>query len=106
VLAGGEGQPGVLEVQRVGGGDVDDVDGGVGDQLVVRAVRRRGAVPVREGPGALGTPGADGGEPGAGRERQVGGEAVGDLAGGEDAPADGVLHGSSAPAPRRAPPRA
>ena len=92
VLAGLEGEPGVVEVQGVGGGDVHDVDGGVGDQLGVGPVGRGAAVRVGEGLGGGERAGADRHQLGAGGDGQVLGEAVGDAAGREDAPAGRRRH--------------
>ena len=54
MLAGFEGPLGVLEVHVVGRGDVHGADGGVGEQLVERAVDLGDPRPLRQGPGPFG----------------------------------------------------
>ena len=92
VLAGLEAEPGVVEVEGVRRRDVDDVDVRVGDQLLVGAVRRaRAPCSLARRPGALSSRRrADGREPGAGHQREVAGEGLGDLAGGRGCPSDVV----------------
>ena len=88
VLAGLEAEPGVLEVEGVRRGDVDDVDGRVGDQLLVGAVRR-GATPCSAANAAAlarAERRADRGELGAGHQREVAGEGAGDASGARGCP--------------------
>ena len=89
VLAGLEAQPGVVQVEGVGRRDVDDVDGRVGHQLLVGAVRRGRAVLAPRMIWALSSRrDPDRREPGARHQREVAGEGLGDLAGRQDAPTD------------------
>ena len=91
VLAGLDGHPGVLEVQGVRGGDVDDLDVGVGDQVGVRRVRPgAGCVLGHERLGRLAAARSDRHQPRRGDQREVGGHGAGDLAGGQEPPADGL----------------
>jgi hypothetical protein len=81
----------VLAVERVGAGDVHDVDVGVGDQRGVRPVGTGPVVALDAGEGFGGRlgPGADRGDHGTGHLPEVRGEVTGDPAGREDAPAGG-----------------
>ena len=60
MLAGLQTQPDVLEVVRVRGADVDEVDGGVGHELRIRTVRLFKTEALGEGAGAVEVSGADG----------------------------------------------
>ena len=94
VLAGLDRHPGVLEVQGVGGGDVDDLDVGVGDQVGVRRVGAgTGRVLGHEGLGRLQAARADGDQARGRDQGEVGGHGACDLAGGQEAPADGLAGG-------------
>jgi hypothetical protein len=78
----------------VGGGDVDRVDLGVGEQVLVASVRPRGAalgraaVVVEEALGLAFVPRADGHEGAGEGVRQADAERTRDVAGTEDAPAE------------------
>ena len=89
VLAGGDGQQGVVEVLGVRGGDVDDLDVRIGDERLVAAVRAGDAVAGGELVGAfLGArPDRDHGRLRVPRDRL--GEDAGDPAGAQDAPPKG-----------------
>ena len=89
VLAGVEGQPRVLEVQRVRRGDVDDIDVRVVDQFGVRRVRARLRTAVRRGEGTRTVEAArtHGRDARSRRRLEVLGETTSDLAGGQNAPA-------------------
>ena len=99
VLAGLEGGGDVLDVQRVRRRDVDRVDGLVGEQLLVRAVRRREAVLLRERRGSCLRARADRGELGVRHQPEVPGEGAGDASGPENPPTCGHAR-------HRSPPRA
>ncbi len=87
-LAGVEAHQHVVTVHRVRRRDVDDVDVGVRDELLVAAVRAGHAVFVREALRGLQLPRPDSGEFSARRTAKVGGEGRGDVAGGQQAPSD------------------
>ena len=88
VLAGLERQQGVGGVHRMGRGDVDDVDVGIGDEVLVRAVGAGDVEVGGERLGGLAAARSHGGdvEP---RGAEVGGERPCDAPGTEDAPARG-----------------
>ena len=106
-LAGREGQPGVLEVERVRAGDVDDVDVGVGHQRVVRRVGAGGVVAVRRGRSASADSRrarADGRDAGVRHGAEVRGEVAGDAARWRGCPSEWpcvVMPSQSDPATRR-----
>lgn len=73
------------EVMTVRRRDVDDVDLGVGGELLIRSVSPGDAVGRRELLRRLEPTGADGADGAAGRV-QIGGEGVRDATGGQDSP--------------------
>ena len=92
-LARLQGEQGVLAVERVRTGDVDDVDVGVGDELGVRAVAPRDPEAVSEGVGRVEGAGADRGDLGVRNHGHPLGELLRHPAGGEESPADFLGHG-------------
>ena len=88
VLPGAEESQSVGFVPRLRGGDVDDVDVGVGGQGVVVAVAGRNAEPVAEGRGTLGRARRHGHDGPAGGLRHGVGESRRDGTGPDDAPPD------------------
>ena len=86
-FAGAQRQQPVLQMLGVGGGDVDDVHLGVGQQLVVGAVGAGGAEPVAQLGRPLGRSGADGVHGVAGRGGDVPADGRRDPARAQDAPA-------------------
>ena len=98
-LARLQGQERVVGVEGVRRGDVDGVDVGVGDEVLVGAVGANGLALARtrmgldEGPGPGGVTASDGGDETGGVGGHVTGEGAGDVAGAQDPPAQhrGVL---------------
>ena len=88
VLPGPEGVEGVLLVAGVGGGDVDDVDVGIGRQRVVVAVAGRNGEAVAEGLGPFGRTRGHGDDGAPVDQLHRFGETGGDGARADDAPAD------------------
>ncbi len=105
VLAVIQRQQGVVDVTGVRGRDVDDVDVGVGHELLVRTVGVRDVVLFGERASAVDAARADGGDVSS-RRAQVGGEGVGDAARREDAPVQSGhgIHRIGARRPRGPPP--
>ena len=92
VLAGGQAQQGVFRMQGVRRGDVDHVHAGVHGQRLVGPVATFDAEFGAKGLCAGIAARSDRHQLRAGRIAQALGHRAGDLAGAEDAPADGVLH--------------
>ena len=81
-------QGGVLGVAAVGRGHVHRVDAVVGHEGLVGGVASRHVERVCERVGPVLRPGAHGNQFGVGKELEVGGDGVRDVAGAENAPAN------------------
>jgi hypothetical protein len=93
--------PGRLVVSIVGIGDVDDVDGVVGDQGVPVAVGVRDVEALGEGPRGFQGPRPHGRDARFGQQPEIPGEGGGDAPGGENAPSDRVSHAHHQTTPTR-----
>ena len=85
-FAGGQGEHRMIEVFGMRGGDVDDVDVGIGDELLVAAMCSGDPGLLREDSGAVVAAGADSDDLLAGVGLQRGDEPLGDPAGPHHAP--------------------